>query len=95
VSSERAEQLAIETVDDRPATGGGGQIKILAGQVNSLAIGGAIVRDHAVGVGEFLTMLSTAVGTKLDGIVGYNFLNQFRVTFDYPRRILELLPAGV
>lgn len=94
LSSELARKLAIETRDDSPVTGGGGQIKILAGKVRSLAAGNVAVRDHAIGVGEFLNMLSTAVGAKLDGILGYNFLNQFRVTINYPRSTLSLVPAA-
>ena len=93
LSIELARKLAIQTTDDSPVTGGGGQIKILAGKVRSLAVGGAAVRDHAIGAGEFLNMLSKAVGTELDGILGYNFLNRFKVTIDYPHRRLELVPA--
>lgn len=93
LSSQLAEKLAIATTDDRPVTGGGGQIKILAGKVSSLAVGDAAVRDHAIGAGEFLNMLSKAVGTELDGIIGYNFLNRFKVTINYPRSRLELVPA--
>jgi predicted aspartyl protease len=93
LSTELARRLAIETSDDSPVSGGGGQIKILAGKLSSLAVGGAVVRDHAIGAGGFLNILSTAIGTKLDGIIGYNFLNQFKVTIDYPRSTLELVPA--
>jgi hypothetical protein len=50
-------------------TGGGGQIKILAGKVSTLAVGDAAVRDHVIGAGEFLNMLSKAVGPQLDGII--------------------------
>jgi len=92
LSSNLSRTLGLETTEDTLVTGGGGQIRILAGKVSSLAVGDAMVRDHAVGVGEFLAMLSGAIGTKLDGIVGYNFLNQFRVTIAYPRRTLELVP---
>jgi predicted aspartyl protease len=94
LSRELGRKLAIETIDDSPVTAGGGQIKILAGKVSSLSVGSAVVHDHAVGVGEFLNMLSAAVGAKLDGIVGYNFLNQFQVTIDYPRSTLELVPVA-
>jgi predicted aspartyl protease len=94
LSTELARRLAIETAGDSLVSGGGGQIKILAGKVSSLAVRGAVVRDHAIGAGEFLQMLSTAMGTKLDGILGYNFLNQFKVTIDYPRSTLELVPAA-
>lgn len=85
LSSELTAKLAIAATDDGPLTRGGGQIKISAGKLNSLAVGNLVVRNHAVGVGDFLDMLSIAVGSKLDGIIGYNFLNQFRVTIDYPR----------
>lgn len=91
LSIELARKLAIETTDDSPVTGGGGQIKILAGKVSSLAVGDAAVRDHAIGAGEFLNMLSKAVGTELDGIIGYNFLNQFKVAINYPQSTLELV----
>lgn len=94
LSADLARKLAIETTDDSPVTGGGGQIKILAGKVSSLAVGDAGVRDHAIGAGEFLSALSKAVGAKLDGIIGYNFLNQFRVTINYPQSTLELVPAA-
>jgi predicted aspartyl protease len=94
LSSELAARLAIETTDDGPVTGGGGQIKMLAGSVRSLVVGEAIVRDLAIGAGDFIGMLSVAVGAKLDGIIGYNFLSQFMVTIDYPRSALKLAPAG-
>lgn len=93
LSSQLAGQLAVATTDDSPVTGGGGQIQILAGTLSSLAVGDAEVRDLAIGAGEFLNMLSAAVGAKLDGIIGYNFLNQFRVTINYPRSTLDLMPA--
>lgn len=95
LSIELARKLAVETADDSPVTGGGGKIKILAGKVSSLAVGDAAVHDHAIGAGDFLDMLSKAVGAQLDGIIGYNFLNQFEVTIDYPRSRLELAPGCV
>jgi hypothetical protein len=36
---------------------------------------------------------STAIGKKLEDIIGYNFLNQFKVTVNYPRSMLELARA--
>ncbi len=55
----------------------------LAGDQNPLILVPVYLNGN--GVGAFLAMLSEAVGTKLDGIVGYNFLNQFRVTIAYPQ----------
>jgi len=57
-------------------------------------VGTAAVHDHAIGAGEFLEMLSAAVGTRLDGIIGHNFLNQFKVTINYPCDTLELVPGA-
>jgi hypothetical protein len=34
--------------------------------------------------------LSLAVGAKLDGIVGYNFLRNYKVVIDYPGETLTL-----
>ena len=95
VSCELAQKLSVQTTDDNPGLGGGGQIKVLAGKLDSLSIGAVAVRDHDIGVAEFLTMLSTAIGRKLDGIIGYNFLNQFRVTIDYPQQMLGLEKVGI
>jgi predicted aspartyl protease len=91
VSPELAQRLGIETVAIPDVTAGGGhRIKASAGRVGSLAIGGATVRDLPVMVADFLNMLSQVVGTKLDGIVGYNLLKEFRVTIDYPNGTLHL-----
>jgi len=89
-----AQRLGMKTVEVVSATGGGGQVPISAGGVRSLSLGDACVRDLAVGVGEFLNMLSAAIGARLDGILGHNFLSQFQVTIDYPRALLELAPAA-
>ena len=40
-----------------------------------------------------LVPLSEAVGTRLDGIVGYDYLQNFRVIIDYPRGQLILEPS--
>lgn len=41
-------------------------------------------------VGEFLGMLSQVAGVKLDGIVGYNFLRNYKVVIDYPNELFRL-----
>lgn len=93
LSMQLAQRLALQTTDDGPATGGGGQVKILSGNVASLTVGGATVRNHSISAGEFLKMLSTAIGAELDGILGYNFLNQFKLIINYPHRTLEFAPT--
>ncbi len=43
-------------------------------------------------VGDFLEMLSTVIGVKLDGIIGYNFLKLYKVVIDYPHETLACFP---
>jgi predicted aspartyl protease len=91
VSPELAQRLGMETVAIPDVTAGGGHtIRASAGRVGSLAIGGTMVRDLPVMVADFLSMLSEVVGTKVDGILGYNLLKGFRVMIDYPNGILDL-----
>jgi hypothetical protein len=94
LSPELARRLGVATVEERAATGAGGAVRVSAGRLTSLAVGGASVRDHAIAVGDFLPAIGTAAGAELDGIIGYNFLREFQVTIDYPRARLELLPAA-
>ena len=53
-------------------------------------VGGAQLDNMLVVVADFFVMLSNAVGAKLDGIVGYNFLRNYKVVIDYPNEILSL-----
>ena len=48
--------------------------------------------DAAVIGGEMSAMLSRAVGEPVHGLLGYSFLKRYRVTLDYPHRVLWLDP---
>jgi predicted aspartyl protease len=89
-----ARKLGIVAVGDRPGTGGGGQVRLLSSFVDSLSVGKASVRDLPVGVGEFLGFLSSTAETKLDGIIGCDFLSRFDVAIDYPRGEVDLNPMA-
>src|SRR5438309_1887057 len=52
--------------------------------------GGAKIDNLAVIVADFFSVLSQAIGAKLDGIVGYNFLRDYKVVIDYPNELLSL-----
>ncbi len=39
---------------------------------------------------DFLPALSQVVATRPDGIIGYNFLKEVRVTIDYPDQTCTL-----
>jgi len=90
VAPEVARQLGIEGSPIGPLTTGGSQVSVTAGNLKSFQIGGARIDDLVVVVADFFGMLSQAVGAKLDGIVGYNFLRNFRVVMDYPSEKFRL-----
>jgi predicted aspartyl protease len=89
ITAELAEQLGLASAPIGGTTGGG-QIAMTAGTLDSFMVGGARADKMAVVVGDFFAMLSTAVGAKLDGIVGYNFLRHYKVVIDYPNEIVRL-----
>jgi predicted aspartyl protease len=90
IAPEVAQQLGLEGSPVGPLTTGGAQVNVTAGTLESFQIGRARIDDLVVVVADFFAMLSQAVGAKLDGIVGYNFLRNFRVVMDYPNEKFRL-----
>lgn len=90
ITPKLAKQLGVASSPIGPVTTGGAHIDVTAGTLKSFQVGGAKIDNMAVVVADFFEMLSTAVGTKLDGIVGYNFLCHYKVVFDYPNELLSL-----
>jgi predicted aspartyl protease len=91
VTPELAKQLGLETAPIGAGTTAGAQVDVSAGSLKSFQVGGARIDNMPVVVADFFEMLSTAVGKKLDGIVGYNFLRNYKVVIDYPNEVLSLL----
>ena len=91
ITPELGQQLGITASSIDAVNTGGGQVNVTAGTIQAFAIGGAKVDDMAVLVADFFGMLSQAVGAKLDGIVGYNFLRNYKVVIDYPNQVIRLL----
>jgi predicted aspartyl protease len=90
IAPELARQLGLKSSPIGPLTTGGAQVNVTAGTLESFKVGRAGVDDLVVVVADFFGTLSQAVGAKLDGIVGYNFLRNFRVVMDYPSEKFRL-----
>ena len=89
VSLDLAQQLAIRTEQVKEGTSAGGKVRLALGTVESLAVGQA--RQEHVQVGMIdLSDLGRAVGTRIDGDIGYNFLKGYVTMIDYHRSVLEL-----
>jgi len=85
-----AKELGIKSSPVGPATTGGAHVDVTAGTLQSFQVGGAKIDNMAVVVADFFVMLSDAIGAKLDGIVGYNFLRNYKVVIDYPNETFSL-----
>jgi len=90
MTPELAKQLGVANSPIGAATTGGAHVDVAAGVLNSFQVGSARIDNMNVVVADFFTMLSNAIGTKLDGIVGYNFLRNYKVALDYPNERLSL-----
>ena len=90
ITPELAKELNVVTSPILPVTTGGAHVDVTAGALQSFQVGGAKIDNLGVIVADFFSMLSQAVGAKLDGIVGYNFLRDYKVVIDYPNKLLRL-----
>ena len=90
ITPELAKQLGITSSPIGAGTTAGAHVDVRAGSLQSFQLGGAKIDNMAVVVADFFEMLSSAIGAKLDGIVGYNFLRNYKVAIDYPGERLTL-----
>ena len=90
ITPAAARQLGVESSSVGAGTTGGAPVDFFAGSLHSFQLGGAKINNMAVIVADFFEMLSSVVGAKLDGIVGYNFLRNYKVVIDYPGETLTL-----
>lgn len=70
--------------------GGTGRVRLHA--VDSLRVGGAVVRDLTVCAMDLRAL--RGVGRNVHGLLGLNVLRRFRVTLDFERRVLGLAAAA-
>jgi len=92
ITPELAKELGVASSPIGAATTAGAHVAVTGGILQSFQVGGAKIQNSNVVVGDFFGMLSKAIGAKLDGIVGYNFLRNYKVALDYPNETLTLLP---
>jgi hypothetical protein len=87
ISPELAKKLDIKQNNKDKATGAGGDVDVHFGIVKSLEVGGTRLEGPKVGIMD-LAGISKAIETDIDGIIGYNFLKEFRITIDYPKQVV-------
>lgn len=90
ITPELAKQLGVASSPIGAAATAGAHVDVTGGILQSFQLGGARIENSHVVVAGFFDMLSKAIGAKLDGIVGYNFLRNYKVALDYPNETLSL-----
>jgi predicted aspartyl protease len=90
ITPQLASQLGVSSSPISLGSTAGAHVNVSAGTIKSFQLGGAKIDNVAVVVADFFEMLSTAIGAKLDGIVGYNFLRNYKVVIDYPAETFSL-----
>jgi predicted aspartyl protease len=90
ITPELAKELGVASTPIGRGTTAGAFVDVTAGKLKTFQVGGAKIDNTEVVVADFFTMLSNAIGVKLDGIVGYNFLRNYQVVIDYPGETLSL-----
>ncbi len=70
-----------------PGIAVGGGTRNFVGRLDSVGLGGVVVPSPVVGWSEDLSRIGDA------GTIGAPLLSRFRITFDYPRRRILLVPA--
>jgi predicted aspartyl protease len=90
ITPQLASELGVANSPIGTGTTAGAHVDVRAGNIESFQLGGAKIDNMTVVVADFFEMLSAAIGAKLDGIVGYNFLRNYKVAIDYPGETLTL-----
>ena len=91
ITPDLAKELKIKSSPIGAGTTAGAQVAVTAGVLDSFMVGGAKIEGMTVVMADFFGALSEAVGAKLDGIVGYNYLRNFKVVIDYPNERFTLI----
>ena len=91
ITPELAKRLGVAASPIGQGTTAGAHVAVTAGMLDSFMVGGAKTEKMSVVVADFFAVLSEAVGARLDGIVGYNFLRNYKVVIDYPNERLSLI----
>ncbi len=71
------------------AVGASGAVVATTTSLDTMRLGAASVSDLEVGTVD-LSACESAIGTRVDGVIGYNFLSRFRVGIDYQEKSLTL-----
>jgi predicted aspartyl protease len=93
IEKRRADALGLKSEGKLGAHGVGGSADYSLGRLDSLMVGGAVLRRQNVVI-MALPDIGDVLGRPLDGILGYDFISRFVVTIDYSHQVVTLTEPG-
>ncbi len=87
ISNELVKELGIKEVEKIKARGVGGEVDASIVRIDSIKVGNIMLRDFSCGVTD-LARICTLIGGSISGVLGYDFLSQFKITIDYKAKQL-------
>jgi len=88
ISSALAEGLGLDPDSSGQGFGAGGVVQTQSVRVHSIQVGSACQEDSCAYVLSDLEQIGVAAKSNISGLIGYDFLRDFRVTIDYGRNKL-------
>jgi hypothetical protein len=86
INSQRATELGLKTEGEVSGKATGGPIRVAMIKGVSLSVLGAAVSNQSIGSMPF----PAVPGFEFDGVIGYDFINQFVVEIDYLNKFMNL-----
>jgi Aspartyl protease len=86
IDSKRALELGLKTQGELTGTATGGPVRGSYTTGVSLSVLGAEVSNQFIGSFPF----PVVPGFEFDGVIGYDFINQFVIEIDYPNKLMNL-----
>jgi predicted aspartyl protease len=78
-----------ESTESCAGTGAGGDVSMSSADIESLSIG-SVSQHGFTSMTMDMSEICEKLGDDIDGIIGFDFLSQLRLTIDYPARQLVL-----
>lgn len=85
-----ASEVGIAALATQQGHGGAGQVSLGVGSADSIALGHTRAHGVRVGITDELLRIAAAIGARVDGALGYEFLRDFRLALDYKSQTVEL-----
>ena len=93
ISQTKARSIGLsEGRESCTGRGAGGEVEMASANIDSLAIGSMSKHDFT-SVTMDMSDLHEQLESEVHGIIGFDFLSEFKLTIDYPKRQLALQAA--